>query len=178
MLVAAFLELSPMDSMATSIAAVKQIAPPRPSQDEVQGGQEHTARIKGGASGSLVEQGLQAKRGDQGPMRADGNRNELDAERDRHRDEVEELGRNVNLLATKWREREEELESLRANTSSYIGNILVQEAGQGGGGKVNDIFDATLMRAPGNRNKLDTERDRHREEVEEPGGDVNALATK
>jgi hypothetical protein len=111
-------------------------------------------------------------------MQAAGNRNKLNAERDRHRGEVEELGVDVNLLATKLRQREEELESFRANTSSYIGNILVQEAGQGGGSKVNDIFDATLMQVPGNRNKLDAERDRHKEEVEELGGDINTLATK
>ena len=85
---------------------------------------------------------------------------------------------DLSLLATKLRQREEELESLRADLSSYIGNILVQEAGQGGGGKVNDIFDATLMQASGDRNKLDVERGRHREEVEELGGDVNTLATK
>ncbi len=63
------------------------------------------------------------------------------------------------------RQREEELELLRANASSYICNILVQEAGKGGGGNVHDIFDATLMQVAGNRNKLNTERDRHREEV-------------
>ncbi len=62
------------------------------------------------------------------------------------------------------------MESLRADASSYIGNILVQEAGQGGGGKVKDIFGVRLMRAAGDRNKLDMERDRHREEVEELGG--------
>ncbi len=65
-------------------------------------------------------------------MRAAGDRNELNTERDRHREEVEELGGGVNMLATKLRQREEELESLRANVSSYIGNILVQESGQGG----------------------------------------------
>ncbi len=99
-------------------------------------------------------------------------------ERDRHREEVEELGVDVNLLATQLRQREEKWELLRANTSSYISNILVQEAGQGGGGKVNDIFDAKLMQASGDSNKLNTERDRHREEVEELRGDVNVLATK
>jgi hypothetical protein len=51
----AFLELSPMDSMATSVAAVVQIASPRPGQDEVRVGQEQTARIKGGARGRLVK---------------------------------------------------------------------------------------------------------------------------
>jgi chromosome segregation ATPase len=110
-------------------------------------------------------------------IRAAGNRNKLITERDRHREVVEELGRNVNAPAMKLRPREEELESLRANASSYIGNILAQEARQGGG-KVNDIFDATLMRASSNRNKLDAERGRHREEVEELGGDINMLATK
>ncbi len=74
--------------------------------------------------------------------------------------------------------REGGLELLRANASSYIGNILVQEAGQGGGGKVNDIFDAMLMQVSGDRNKLDTERGRHREEVEELGGGLNMLAMK
>ncbi len=54
----------------------------------------------------------------------------------------------------------------------------MQEAGQGGSGKVDDIFNATLMQASGDRNKLDMERDRHREEVEELEGDVNMLATK
>jgi hypothetical protein len=44
-------------------------------------------------------------------------------ERDRHREEVEELGRNVNAPAMKLRLREEELESLRADASSYISNI-------------------------------------------------------
>ncbi len=43
------------------------------------------------------------------------------------------------------RQRKEELEPLRANVSSYIGNILVQEAGHGGGGHVGNIFDAMLM---------------------------------
>jgi hypothetical protein len=99
-------------------------------------------------------------------------------ERDRHREEVKELGRNINAPAMKLRLREGEFESSRANASSYIGNILEQEAGQRSGGKVNDIFDATLMRASGNRSKLDAERGRHREEVEELGGDVNMLATK
>ncbi len=70
------------------------------------------------------------------------------------------------------------MELLRADTSSYIGNILVVEAGQEGGGKVNDILDAMLMQAPGNRNELGAERDRHREEVEELGGDVSTLATE
>jgi hypothetical protein len=82
------------------------------------------------------------------------------------------------MLAPKLRQREEELELLRANTSIYIGNILVLEAGQGGGGNVEDISDATLMQVAGDRNKLKTERDWHREEVEELGGDVNALITK
>ncbi len=69
----------------------------------------------------------------------------MNTERNRHREEVEEPGRNVNAPAMKLRLREEELELLRANASSYIGNILVQKAGQGGGSKVNDTFDATLM---------------------------------
>jgi hypothetical protein len=111
-------------------------------------------------------------------IQAAGNRNKLNTERDRHREEVEELGRNVNVLAMKLRLREEKSEPLRANASSYIGNILFWKAGQGGGGKVNDIFDATLIQASGDRNKLDAERGRHREEVEELGGDVNMLATK
>jgi hypothetical protein len=111
-------------------------------------------------------------------IQAAGNRNKLNMERDRHREEVEELGRNVNAPAMKLRLREEELELLRANASSYIGNILAQEAGQGGEGKVNEIFDATLMGASCDRNKLDAERGRHREEIEELGGDVNTLATK
>ncbi len=62
--VATFLELCPRDSMATSVAAVVQIALRHPGQDEVQGGQEQTACVKGGARGSQVEQGLQVKRGD------------------------------------------------------------------------------------------------------------------
>ncbi len=70
------------------------------------------------------------------------------------------------------------MESLRADTSSYIGNILVQEAGQGGSGNVDDIFDVTLMQVAGNRNKLNAKRNRHREEVEELGVDINLLATK
>jgi hypothetical protein len=69
----------------------------------------------------------------------------LDTERGRHREEVQELGGDVNMLATKVKQREEELELLRANASSYIGNILVQESGQGGGGNVDNIFDATLI---------------------------------
>ncbi len=69
----------------------------------------------------------------------------MDAERGRHREEVEELGGDVNTLATKLRQREEELEPLRANASSYIRNILVQESGQGGGGNLDNIFDATLI---------------------------------
>ncbi len=67
---------------------------------------------------------------------------------------------------------------MRADASSYISNILVWEAGQGGGGNVHDIFDAMLMQAAGNRNKLNVERDRHRGKVEELGVDVNLLATK
>jgi hypothetical protein len=54
----------------------------------------------------------------------------------------------------------------------------VREARQGGSGNINDIFDAMLMQAAGNRNKLNAERDRHREEVEELRGDVNLLAMK
>jgi hypothetical protein len=64
-------------------------------------------------------------------MRAAGNRNKLDTERDRHREEVEELGGDINALATKLRQREGKLELLRADASSYIINITVQEAGQG-----------------------------------------------
>jgi hypothetical protein len=111
-------------------------------------------------------------------MQAPGNRNKLNAKRDRHMEEAEELGVDVNLLATKLRQREEELELLRDDASSYIGNILMQEAGQGGSGKVDDICDATLMQALGNRNELDAERDRHRKKLEELGVDVNLLATK
>ncbi len=55
---------------------------------------------------------------------------------------------------------------------------MVQEAGQGVGGNVDNIFDVMLMQAVGNRNKLNTEWDRHREEVEELGVDINLLATK
>ncbi len=111
-------------------------------------------------------------------MQASGKRNKLDAERGWHRKEVEKLGGDVNMLATKVRQREEELEPLRANGRSYIGNIMVQESGQGGGGNVDNIFDALLIQAAGNRNKLSTERDRHREEVEELGRNVNAPAIK
>ena len=77
---------------------------------------------------------------------AEDYRSELNAERDRHREEVEELGGDVHVLATKLRQREEELESLRADAGSYIGNISVGEVvGRGGGGDdVDDIFDATL----------------------------------
>ncbi len=99
-----------------------------------------------------------------------GDRNDLNAERDRHREVVEELGGDANALSTKLRQREEELESLRADASSYIGNILVQEAGQGGSSNVDNIFNAMLMQAAGSRNKLNAERDRHRGEVEELGG--------
>ncbi len=111
-------------------------------------------------------------------LRASGDRNKLDSERGRHREEVEELRGDINMLATKLRQREEELELLRANSSSYIGNILVQESGQGGSGNIGNIFDAMLIQADGNRNKLNTERDRHREEVEELGRNVNAPAMK
>jgi hypothetical protein len=51
-------------------------------------------------------------------MQAAGNRNKLNMERDRHREEEEKLGRNINALATKLRQREEELELLRAEASS------------------------------------------------------------
>ncbi len=44
------------------------------------------------------------------------------------------------MLATKLRQRKEESELLRANASGYIGNILVQEAGQGGGGNIDNIL--------------------------------------
>ncbi len=57
----------------------------------------------------------------------------MNTERDRHKEEVEELGRNVNAPAMKLRLLEEKLEPLTAGANSYIGNILVQEAGQGGG---------------------------------------------
>ncbi len=63
------------------------------------------------------------------------------------------------------------MELLRANASSYIHNILVQEAGRGGSGNVNNIFNAMLMQAAGDRNKFDAERNRHREEIEELGGE-------
>ncbi len=82
------------------------------------------------------------------------------------------------MLATKLRQREEEVEPLRANASSYIGNILVQESGLGGDSNVDNIFDATLSQAAGNRKKMSTERDRHREEVVELGRNVNAPAMK
>lgn len=77
---------------------------------------------------------------------AEDYRNELNAERDRHREEVEELGGDVHALATKLRQREEELDSLRADAGSYIGNISVGEVGGRGGGDddVDYIFDATL----------------------------------
>jgi hypothetical protein len=78
-------------------------------------------------------------------MHASGDRNELDAERGRHREEVEELGGDVNTLVMKLRQREDKSELLRANASSYISNILVQESGQGGGGNVDNIFNATLI---------------------------------
>ncbi len=78
-----------------------------------------------GAHGSLVEQDLQAKRGEQGPKQAASDRNELNMEKDRHTGEVEEIRGDVNVLATKMRQREDELELLRSNASSYIGNILV-----------------------------------------------------
>ncbi len=54
----------------------------------------------------------------------------------------------------------------------------MQEAGQGVGGNVDDIFDATLMQAAGNRKNLDAERDRPQEEGEELGGDLTVLAMK
>ncbi len=79
---------------------------------------------------------------------AEDYRNELNAERDRHREEVEELGGDVHALSTKLRRREEELESLRADAGSYIGNISVGEVGGRGGGDDDDvdddIFDAML----------------------------------
>ena len=77
---------------------------------------------------------------------AEDYRNELNAERDRHREEVEELGGDVHALATKLRQREEELDSLRADAGSYIGNISVGEVGGRGGGDddVDYVFDATL----------------------------------
>ncbi len=78
-------------------------------------------------------------------MRTAGNRNKLDAERGRHREEAEELGEDIIMLATKLRQMEDESEPLRANASSYIGNILVQESGQGGGSNVDNIFDATVI---------------------------------
>ncbi len=54
----------------------------------------------------------------------------------------------------------------------------MQESGKGGGGNVDIIFDATLIQAAGNRNKLNTERNRHREKVEELGRNVKAPAMK
>ncbi|KAL3803316.1 hypothetical protein ACHAW5_006080 [Stephanodiscus triporus] len=74
---------------------------------------------------------------------ADDYRNELNTERERHREEVEELRGDVNVLTTKLRQREEELESLKVDLS-YIGNISVEEKGRGGGDDDDDeIFDAT-----------------------------------
>lgn len=74
---------------------------------------------------------------------ADDYRNELNTERERHREEVEELRGDVNVLTTKLRQREEELESLKVDLS-YIGNISVEEEGRGGGDDDDDeIFDAT-----------------------------------
>ncbi len=49
------------------------------------------------------------------------------------------------LACHKLRWREEESKLLRVNASSYICNILVQKAGQRGGGNVTNIFDTTLM---------------------------------
>jgi hypothetical protein len=98
-------------------------------------------------------------------MQAAGDRYNFGAERDRHREEVVELRGEVNVLATKLRQREEELGFLRAEAISYIGNTLVQEAGQGCGGNVNNIFDLTLMQAAGDKNELNAERDRHREDI-------------
>ncbi len=37
------------------------------------------------------------------------------------------------------------IETVEGGCSSHIGNILVQEEGQGGGSNVHDIFDATLI---------------------------------
>ncbi len=111
-------------------------------------------------------------------MQAAGNRNKLDAERDRHREEEEELGGDVKALAMKLRQREGKMEPLRAGASSYIINITVQEAGKGGGSNFDDIFHVMLMQAVGNRNKLNAEREWHREEVEELGMGINLLATK
>jgi hypothetical protein len=57
-------------------------------------------------------------------MRAAGNRNKLDAEGDKNREEVEELGADINMLAAKLRQREGGMEPLRADASSYIINML------------------------------------------------------
>ncbi len=59
----------------------------------------------------------------------------MNAERDRHREEVEELGVDINLLATKLRQREEEFELLRDNTSSYIAIYWCRRQGRGAAAK-------------------------------------------
>ena len=83
---------------------------------------------------------------------ADDYRNELNTERERHREEIEELRGDVNVLTTKLSQREEELELLKVDMSN------VEEEKKGGeegdddayahigdvGGKGDDeIFDAT-----------------------------------
>jgi len=61
---------------------------------------------------------------------AEDYRNELCTARERHREEAEELRGDAHLLATKLRQREEELESLKVDLS-YIGNISAEEEGRG-----------------------------------------------
>jgi len=57
---------------------------------------------------------------------ADDYRNELNTERERHREEIEELRGDVNVLTTKLSQREEELELLKVDMSN------VEEEKKGG----------------------------------------------
>jgi predicted nuclease with TOPRIM domain len=83
---------------------------------------------------------------------ADDYRNELNTERERHREEIEELRGDVNVLTTKLSQREEELELLKVDMSN------VEEEKKGGeegdddayahigdvrGGGDDEIFDST-----------------------------------
>ena len=71
---------------------------------------------------------------------AEDYRNELNAIRERHRGEVEELMGDIHALTIKLKMRDDELESLKVDVS-YIGTV--QGDGRDDGDDDEDIFDAT-----------------------------------
>ena len=69
---------------------------------------------------------------------AEDYRNELNTERERHRNEMEELQSDMAMLRNMLKKREEELELLE---TTDIGNVIVGGEGRQGNDDDNDIFD-------------------------------------